>query len=149
MLLQEYLAGTGIRAGTTRWYGSGQTEDMTDAYDIHTEPLVGALQKLDVQRVIDETTGSWVNHTLCRVDDVVVRLGVLHGEFHWHKHDDEDEFFLVLDGLMRIELEGGETVELGPRQAVTVPKGMLHRPVVPERTSVLMIEKAGVVATGD
>jgi mannose-6-phosphate isomerase-like protein (cupin superfamily) len=55
----------------------------------------------------------------------------------------------VLDGLMRIELAGRETVELGPRQAFTVPKGMLHRPVVPERTSVLMIEKAGVVATGD
>jgi len=119
------------------------------AYAINNEPLVGALEKLDVQRVIDETTESWVNHTLCRVDDVVVRLGVLHGEFHWHKHDDEDEFFLVLDGLMRIELEGGESVELGPRQAFTVPKGMLHRPVVPERTSVLMIEKAGVVATGD
>jgi mannose-6-phosphate isomerase-like protein (cupin superfamily) len=119
------------------------------AYSINTEPLVGALEKLDVQRVIDETTESWVNHTLCRVDDVVVRLGVLHGEFHWHKHDDEDEFFLVLDGLMRIELEGAPPVELGPRQAFTVPKGMLHRPVVPERTSVLMIEKAGVVATGD
>ena len=119
------------------------------AYSINTEPLVGALEKLDVQRVIDGTTQRWVNHTLCRVDDVVVRLGVLHGEFHWHKHDDEDEFFLVLDGLMRIELEGGGSVELGPRQAFTVPKGMRHRPVVPERTSVLMIEKAGVVATGD
>jgi len=119
------------------------------AYDINTEPLVGVLEKLDVQRVIDGTTESWVNHTLCRVDDVVVRLGVLHGEFHWHKHDDEDEFFLVLDGLMRIELAGGDTVELGPRQAFTVPKGMLHRPVVPQRTAVLMIEKAGVVATGD
>ena len=119
------------------------------AYSINTEPLVGALEKLDVQRVIDSTTESWVNHVLCRVDDVVVRLGVLHGEFHWHKHDDEDEFFFVLDGLMRIELEGGESVELGPRQAFTVPKGMLHRPVVPQRTAVLMIEKAGVVATGD
>src|SRR2546429_272612 len=118
-------------------------------YDINTEPLVGVLQKLDVQRVIDETTQSWVNYTLCRVDDVVVRLGVLHGEFHWHKHDDEDEFFFVLDGLMRIELEGGNTVDLGARQAFAVPKGMLPRRVVPERTAVLMIKKVGVVATGD
>ena len=118
------------------------------AYEINIEPLVGTLEKLDVQRVIDETTEPWVNHTLCQVDDVLVRLGVLHGEFHWHKHDDEDEFFLVLDGLMRIELEGRDPVELGPREAFTVPKGLLHRPVVPQRTAVLMIEKAGVVPTG-
>jgi mannose-6-phosphate isomerase-like protein (cupin superfamily) len=118
------------------------------AYEINIAPLVGVLEKLDVQRVIDETTESWVNHTLCQVDDVLVRLGVLQGEFHWHAHDDEDEFFFVLDGLMRIELEGREPVELGPRQAFTVPKGMRHRPVVPQRTTVLMIEKAGVVPTG-
>jgi mannose-6-phosphate isomerase-like protein (cupin superfamily) len=65
------------------------------------------------------------------------------------KHDEQDGFFFVLDGLFRIELEGADTVELGPRQAFTVPAGMLHRPVVPVRSAVLMIEKAGVIATGD
>jgi mannose-6-phosphate isomerase-like protein (cupin superfamily) len=119
------------------------------AYAIENRPLVGTLEKLDVQRVIDQTTERWSNQTLCRVDDVVVRLGVLEGEFHWHKHDDEDEFFFVLDGLMRIQIEGMQDVELGPRQAYVVPKGLRHRPVVPVRTTVLMIEKAGVVATGD
>jgi mannose-6-phosphate isomerase-like protein (cupin superfamily) len=118
-------------------------------YAIDDRPLAGTLELLDVQKVIDETTERWVNRTLCRVDDVVVRLGVLHGEFHWHKHDDEDEFFFVLDGLMRIELEGLPSVELGPRQSFVVPKGLRHRPVVPVRTSVLMIERAGIVATGD
>jgi mannose-6-phosphate isomerase-like protein (cupin superfamily) len=118
-------------------------------YAIDDRPLVGTLQKLDVQQVIDATTDRWSNRTLCRVDDVVVRLGVLEGEFHWHKHDDEDEFFLVLDGLMRIELEDRPAVELGPRQAFVVPKGLRHRPIVPSRTAVLMIERAGVVATGD
>ncbi|MER7546407.1 hypothetical protein ABTW95_25715 [Spirillospora sp. NPDC127506] len=54
-----------------------------------------------------------------------------------------------MDGLFRIELNGADTVELGPRQAFTVPAKMLHRPVVPVRSAVLMIEKAGVVATGD
>ncbi|WP_221890935.1 cupin domain-containing protein [Microbispora sp. KK1-11] len=78
-----------------------------------------------------------------------MRLGVMCGEFHWHKHDEQDEFFFVLDGLFRIELEGADTVELGPRQAFTVPAGMSHRPVVPVRSAVLMIEKAGVIATGD
>ncbi|WP_396446540.1 cupin domain-containing protein [Actinomadura sp.] len=74
---------------------------------------------------------------------------VMQGEFHWYKHDEQDEFFFVLDGLFRIELNGADTVELGPRQAFTVPAKMLHRPVVPVRSAVLMIEKAGVVATGD
>jgi len=120
-----------------------------DRYAIDDRPLAGTLQKLDVQHVIDATTERWSNRTLCQVDDVVVRLGVLEGEFHWHKHDEEDEFFFVLDGLMRIELEGMEPVGLGPRQAYVVPKGLRHRPVVPTRTAVLMIERAGVVATGD
>ena len=118
-------------------------------YTIEYQPLVGTLEKLDVQRVIDETTQRWSNRTLCEVDGTAVRLGVLHGEFHWHKHDEQDEFFFVLDGLMRIELEGMSTVELRPREAFIVPKGLQHRPVVPVRTAVLMLERAGVVATGD
>jgi mannose-6-phosphate isomerase-like protein (cupin superfamily) len=123
------------------------SDDATQ-YTIHEEPLFGTLEVMDVQRVIDETDEPWVNWTLCRVNDSLIRLGVLHGEFHWHKHDDEDEFFLLLDGDFRIELED-RTVELKPRQAFTVPKGILHRPVVPERSAVLMIETAGVVPTGD
>ena len=124
---------------------------MTDQpdYAIHYEPLVGALELLDVQRLIDETTEPWYNQTLCQVGDTVVRLGVMQGEFHWHKHDDEDELFFVLDGLFRIELQDADPVELGPRQAFLVPRGLLHRPVVPVRTAVLMLEQAGVVATGD
>ncbi len=122
--------------------------DHATQYSIHEEPMFGTLEVMDVQRVIDETEEPWVNWTLCRVNDSLIRLGVLHGEFHWHKHDDEDEFFLLLDGDFRIELED-RTVELMPRQAFTVPKGVLHRPVVPQRSAVLMIETAGVVPTGD
>jgi mannose-6-phosphate isomerase-like protein (cupin superfamily) len=120
-----------------------------DRYAINYQPLVGVLEKLDVQGLIDATTDVWFNQTLCRVGDVVVRLGVMQGEYHWHKHDDQDEFFFVLDGLFRIELDGMDTVELTARQAFTVPKGLLHRPVVPQRSAVLMIERADVVATGD
>lgn len=118
-------------------------------YAIHYQPLFAALQAMDVQALIDQVDEPWYNQTLVQVGDVWVRLGVMQGEFHWHKHDEQDEFFFVLDGLFRIELAGADTVELGPRQAFTVPAGMLHRPVVPVRTAVLMIEKAGVVATGD
>lgn len=118
-------------------------------YAIHYQPLFSALQLIDVQALIDKVDEPWYNQTLIEVGDVWVRLGVMQGEFHWHKHEEQDEFFFVLDGLFRIEIEGADTVELGPRQAFTVPAGVLHRPVVPVRSAVLMIEKAGVVATGD
>jgi mannose-6-phosphate isomerase-like protein (cupin superfamily) len=118
-------------------------------YAIHYQPLFTALQPMDVQALIDQVEDPWYNQTLIQVGEVSVRLGVMQREFHWHTHDEQDEFFFVLDGLFRIELEGAETVELGPRQAFTVPAGMAHRPVVPVRSAVLMIEKAGVIATGD
>jgi len=124
------------------------SDEEPTRYTIHDEPLFGLLEVMDVQKVIDETDEPWVNWTLCRVNDSLIRLGVLHGEFHWHQHEDEDEFFLLLDGDFRIELED-RTVELKPRQAFTVPKGVMHRPVVPVRSAVLMIETAGVVPTGD
>jgi mannose-6-phosphate isomerase-like protein (cupin superfamily) len=122
---------------------------MQQEYAMNYAPMFEALQLMDVQAVIDQVTEPWYNQTLIGVGDVVVRLGVMQGEFHWHKHDEQDEFFFVLDGLFKIELEDHPTVELGPRQAFSVPAGMLHRPVVPVRTAVLMIERAGVVATGD
>jgi mannose-6-phosphate isomerase-like protein (cupin superfamily) len=104
---------------------------------------------MDVQALIDAVDERWYNQTLVQVGDVLVRLGVMQGEFHWHKHDEQDEFFFVLDGLFRIELADRDAVDLGPRQGFSVPAGMLHRPVVPVRSAVLMIERAGVVATGD
>ena len=118
-------------------------------YAMHYEPLFTTLQMMDVQALINQVEDPWYNQTLLQVGDVLVRLGVMQGEFHWHKHDEQDEFFFVLEGLFRIELEGADTVELRARQAFAVPAGMLHRPVVPVRSAVLMIEKAGVVATGD
>src|SRR5512133_3075208 len=91
----------------------------------------------------------WSNQTLTQVDDAVVRLGVLEGDFHWHKHDDQDEFFLVLEGRLVIELEGHETVTLEPHQGYTVPRGVMHLTRAPVRTSIVMVEPAGVVPTGD
>jgi mannose-6-phosphate isomerase-like protein (cupin superfamily) len=85
---------------------------------------------------------------LCAVNDSWVRLGVMEGDFHWHKHDEEDEFFFVLEGRLDIELED-HTVVLEPFQGFTVPKGVMHFPHARGRTVVLMVEKAGVVPTGD
>ena len=103
---------------------------------------------LDVRKLQQDTKQQWFNQTLCEVNDSVVRLGVLQGEFHWHKHDDDDEFFYVVEGKFVIDLEG-RTVELAPQQGFTVPKGVLHRTRAPVRSVVLMIENKGVVPTGD
>jgi mannose-6-phosphate isomerase-like protein (cupin superfamily) len=117
-------------------------------YSINLEARYGPLELVDVQQLVDACTTPWYNQTLCRVNDSVVRLGVLQGEFHWHKHDEEDEFFYVVEGRFVIELED-RTVELAPRQGFTIPKGVLHRPRAPEKTVVLMIEGAGIQPTGD
>src|SRR5262245_58741111 len=117
-------------------------------YNIHLDVKFGFLKFIDVPRLIAECKDTWFNQTLCQVNDCVVRLGVMQGEFHWHKHDKEDEFFYVVDGRFVIELEG-RTVALEPRQGLMVPKGVLHRTSAPERTIILMIEGAGVTPTGD
>jgi mannose-6-phosphate isomerase-like protein (cupin superfamily) len=117
-------------------------------YSINLDTRFGPLELMDVQALADACTDAWYNQTLCRVNDCVVRLGVMQGEFHWHKHDKEDEFFYVVDGRFVIELED-RTVTLMPRQGLMVPKGVLHRTSAPERTVILMIEGAGVKPTGD
>lgn len=117
-------------------------------YSIHLDARYGPLELIDIQALADACTDVWYNQTLCRVNDCVVRLGVVQGEFHWHKHDREDEFFYVVDGRFEIDLEG-RTVSLGPRQGLTVPKGVMHRTRALQRTVVLMIEGSGVVPTGD
>jgi mannose-6-phosphate isomerase-like protein (cupin superfamily) len=117
-------------------------------YATHLNVLFDALQRIDVAALVDACTDQWYNQTLCQVNDSIVRLGVVRGEYHWHKHDAEDEFFYVVDGRLLIDLEG-QTVELSSRQAFVVPKGVVHRTRAPERTVMLMVEKATVVPTGD
>ena len=103
---------------------------------------------VDVPALVEACTDEWYNQTLSRVNDSVVRLGVIKGEYHWHKHDTEDEFFYTVSGLLLIDLEG-RTVELKPGQGFVVPKGVVHRTRAPERTVILMVEGAGIVPTGD
>ena len=117
-------------------------------YETRLDILHGPLETIDVGALVAACEFQWYNQTLCRVNDCVVRLGVVQGEFHWHKHEAEDEFFYVVEGRFIIELEG-RTVELTPQQGFTVPKGVLHRPRAPERTVILMMEGAGVRPTGD
>src|SRR5213594_3269777 len=74
-------------------------------YSINLGARYAPLELVDVQALVDACKDAWYNQTLCRVNDCVVRLGVLEGEFHWHKHDKENEFFYVIDGHFEIDLE--------------------------------------------
>ena len=117
-------------------------------YDTHLNVHYPPLEVVDVPALVAACTHPWYNQTLCRVNDSVVRLGVIRGEYHWHKHDTEDEFFYVVEGKLLIDLEG-RTVELGPRQGFVVPRGVVHRTRAPERTIILMVETASIIPTGD
>ena len=121
---------------------------MTAEYNINLENKYGQLAVIDLA---DEAAKHepWFNQTLTSVNDAVVRLGVIQGDFHWHKHDEEDEFFLVLEGELVIEVEGSDTVRLRRHQGYTVPKGIRHKTSAPERTVIVMVESGSVVPTGD
>ncbi|PYJ18778.1 MAG: cupin domain-containing protein [Verrucomicrobia bacterium] len=110
--------------------------------------LCGPLELIDVQKLTDACTDKWYNQTLCKVNDSVVRLAVIQGEYHWHEHKDIDEFFFVLDGHFLIDLED-RVVDLAPKQGFVVTKGVRHRTRAPERTVILMVERADIVPTGD
>ena len=117
-------------------------------YDTRLDVQYAPLEVVDVQALADACTHPWFNQTLCRVNDSVVRLGVVQGEYHWHKHDRDDEFFYVVEGRFIIDLED-RSVELSPRQGFVVPRGVRHRPRAPVRTIVLMVETSAIVPTGD
>jgi mannose-6-phosphate isomerase-like protein (cupin superfamily) len=118
------------------------------AYATHLDIKFPPLTLVDVPTLVAQCKDAWYNQTLCKVNDSVVRLGVMQGEYHWHKHDNDDEFFFVLDGRFLIDLED-RTVELQPQQGFTVPKGVVHRTRAPVRSTILMIETAAIVPTGD
>lgn len=119
-------------------------------YSINLDRAFSPLELVDVAALGEAVEDQWHNQTLVGVNDCVVRLGVMQGEFHWHYHDEEDEFFYVVDGRFLIDLqEQDRTVELKPKQGFMVPRGVVHRTRAPERTVILMIEGAGVILTGD
>jgi mannose-6-phosphate isomerase-like protein (cupin superfamily) len=117
-------------------------------YATHLNILFQQLEKVDVPTLVGSVTDQWYNQTLCKVNDSVVRLGVMQGEYHWHKHDHDDEFFFCLDGEFLVDLED-RTVTLRPSEGFVVPKGVVHRTRAPNKCVILMVENAGIVPTGD
>lgn len=110
------------------------------------------------EELMADAAHPWYNETLCHVNDSVVRLGVVEGSYHWHKHEEEDEFFYVVEGRLHIDLidpsdpatseMNPRTITLNPRQGVVIPKDVLHRPRAPERTVMLMVETDTITPTG-
>jgi len=123
------------------------SESQSFPYETRLNVFYRSLEVIDEKALADACTFKWYNQTLCQVNQSVVRLGVVEGEYHWHKHDADDEFFYVLEGQLLIDLED-RIVELGPRQGFVVPKGVLHRTRALQRTVILMVENLGIVPTG-
>jgi mannose-6-phosphate isomerase-like protein (cupin superfamily) len=117
-------------------------------YNINLDIVYDHLEKIDVNEIVKNNNLKWSNRTLTQVNESVVRLGIVEGDFHWHKHDNDDEFFFVLDGQLLIDLEG-KTIELNPNEGVTISKGVMHRPRAPKKTVMLMVETSAIQPTGD
>ena len=121
---------------------------QTFPYDTRLNILHEPLELIDLNALASRVTHKWFNQTLCQVNGSVVRVGVIEGEYHWHKHDADDEFFYVVEGQLLIDLEG-RVATLSPGQGMVVPKGVMHRTRAPQRTIILMVENAGIIPTGD
>jgi len=116
-------------------------------YETRLNILHGPLEAIDIN-VPDAKNYKWFNQTLCKVNDSVVRVGIIEGEYHWHRHDNDDEFFFTVEGRLLIDLED-KTIELNAGQAFVIPFGIVHRTRAPKRTVILMVENAGIIPTGD
>jgi quercetin dioxygenase-like cupin family protein len=124
------------------------TEAAEYPYETRLNVLHGPLEVIDVHAVPDADKFKWFNQTLCQVNGSVVRMAAIEGEYHWHKHDEDDEFFYVVDGELLIDLED-RVVKLGPGQGFVVPKTVVHRTRAEVRTTILMVENAGIIPTGN
>jgi len=117
-------------------------------YETRLNILHQPLEVIDEKALADACEFKWFNQTLCKVNESVVRVAIIEGEYHWHKHDEDDEFFYVVEGQLLIDLED-RTITLAPRQGFVVPKGVVHRTRAPRRTVILMVENAGIIPTGN
>ena len=117
-------------------------------YETHLNIQYKPLEVVEEKSLADTCRAKWYNQTLCQVNQSVVRLGVVQGQYHWHNHEADDEFFYVIEGQLLIDLED-RTVALAPRQGFVVPKAVMHRTRAPQRTVILMVENVGIIPTGN
>jgi mannose-6-phosphate isomerase-like protein (cupin superfamily) len=104
-------------------------------------------ERIDEKALADACEYRWYNQTLSKVNDSVIRLSGIEGEYHWGKHDADDELFYIVEGQLLIDLEGRRG-ELSPRQGFVVPKRVMPRTRAPSHTLIRMVENAGVIPAG-
>lgn len=123
---------------------------MNKKYDYNQQMNIkyGHQEIIDVQEIVSECKEKWFNQTLTKINDSVARIGIVEGEYHWHRHENDDEFFFVLSGKLYIDLED-KTLELNPNQGATISKGVLHKPRAPKKTVMLMVETASIDPIGN
>jgi mannose-6-phosphate isomerase-like protein (cupin superfamily) len=123
---------------------------MPDQYNYTTKLDIRFkhFERIDIPKIVEEVKDKWFNQTLTEVNGSVIRVGIVEGEYHWHKHENDDEFFFVLEGKLFVDLEN-KTIELNPDQGVTVSRNVLHRTRAPQKTVILMVENKGIIPTGD
>jgi mannose-6-phosphate isomerase-like protein (cupin superfamily) len=122
--------------------------NVSENYNINLNVKFPHQELIDIPAIVNENKEKWFNQTLTQVNESVVRIGIVEGEFHWHKHDKDDEFFFVISGKLLIDLQD-RTIELNPDQGVTISKGVMHRPRAPKKTVMLMVETSAIEPTGD
>lgn len=110
--------------------------------------MYGHHEVIDLPEIIENCKDKWFNQTLTKVNDSVVRVGIVEGNYHWHKHENEDEFFFVISGKLYIDLED-KTIELNPNEGTTISKGVMHRPRAPKKTVMLMVETDTIDPLGE
>jgi mannose-6-phosphate isomerase-like protein (cupin superfamily) len=119
-----------------------------DKYNTKLDVKYKHFEVIDIPKIVEETKDKWFNETLTQVNDSVVRVGIVEGEYHWHKHENDDEFFFVIEGKLFVDLED-KSFELNPGQGVTISKNVIHRTRAPKKTVMLMVENKGIIPTGD
>ena len=109
---------------------------------------VPVLDKVNLQERLSRIPDHWNPRIVGELNGQHVKLAKLLGEFAWHRHEQEDELFLVLDGTLRMELRN-TAIDIGPGEFFIVPRGVEHRPVAALEVQVLLFEPAGTLNTGD
>ncbi|MFF0910320.1 cupin domain-containing protein [Microbacterium enclense] len=107
------------------------------------------LRGVDIAAELRQVEAHWTPRVIGRVNDQYIKVAKLLGEFVWHAHDDEDEMFLIVSGMLRIQLEGGDEVVLNPGEFFVVPRGVRHNPIAESEVEIVLIETVTTAHTGD
>ncbi len=106
------------------------------------------MKKINLQNKFNKFNDQWSPKVIEEMNDYQFKLVKIESDFTWHKHDDTDETFFVIEGKIGIEFEDG-TIELSAGEMIVVPKGKKHKPFAEEEAKIMLIEPKGVINTGD